>query len=68
MTEDQGNLKRDHPKHRFAGGIGYGLGCATAFGVFKLIPFKSFWLGLVILLACSSLGGFLAQKIASKWR
>ena len=66
MTEDPGNLKPDRPKHRFPGNIGAGIGCAIGLGVCHLIPFKSFWLGLVVVGACTGLGGFLAQKIASK--
>jgi hypothetical protein len=66
MTEDRGNLKRDRPKNRFAGSIGGGIGCAIGLGVCQLVPFKSLWLGLVIVGACTGLGCFLAQKIASK--
>jgi hypothetical protein len=66
MTEDPGNLKRHRPKHRFAAAIGGGLGCAIALGVCKLIGFESFWLGLVLVGGCIGLGGFLAQKIATK--
>ena len=66
MTEDPENLKRDRPKNRFVGSTGSGIGCAIGLGVCHLIPFKSFWLGLVVVGACTGLGGFLAQKIASK--
>jgi hypothetical protein len=66
MTEDPENLKQDRPKHRSARAIGSGLGCLIGLGVCHLIPFKSLWLGLVIVGACTGLGGFLAQKIASK--
>jgi hypothetical protein len=65
MTEDPGNLNRDRPKHLFASSIGGGIGCAIGVGVCHLIPFKSFWLGLVIVEACLCLG-ILVQKIATK--
>jgi hypothetical protein len=66
MTENRNTLKPNGLKQRRAGQIGAGLGCAAGLVICRLIPFQSFWLGLVIVGGCTGLGGYLAQKIASK--
>jgi len=66
MSQDPGNPKANHPRGRLAGAIGGSLGAAVALAVGKLIGYESFWLGLVLVACCIGIGGFLAQKIASR--
>jgi hypothetical protein len=68
MTEDPGNLKPQRPKHFLARAIGGGLGAATGIAVSKLTGFDSFWPWMVLVVGCTGIGVFLAQKIASKQR
>jgi len=67
MTENKNDLEPNGLKQRLAGGIGGVLGVSAGLGVGKLIPFESFWLGVVLVAGCSGIGIFLAQKVARKW-
>jgi hypothetical protein len=66
MTENRDTRTPNGLKQRRAGRIGSVLGCAAGLGIFKLIPFKSFLLELALVGGCIWVGGYLAQKIASK--
>ena len=68
MTEDPGNLKLQRPKHLLAMAIGGALGVSTIFAVYKLIGIDTerFWPFMVLVVGGSFIGGFPAQKIASK--
>ena len=58
--------KAKRPPNRVAAMIGGGLGVAAALAIGKLIGFENFWLGVALVGGCAGLGGFLAQKIATK--
>ena len=66
MNEDLGKEKQKRGRRRLAGVIGAFLGGAAAFGVGKLFPFESFWLGLLLLSAGIAIGGVLGQMVASR--
>jgi len=66
MTEDPGKLEQRRPKHILARAIGCLLGAAIGFAVYKLIGFEQGWLYMLLVVGCTFIGSFLAQKIASK--
>ena len=66
MNQEPANSKSKHPRGRLAGAIGAMFGGVAGLGISKLIGFESFWLGLMLVVGGIGMGGFLAQKIASK--
>ena len=66
MNQDPENPKAKHPRERLTGAIGAMVGGIAALGIGQLIGFESFWLGLIFVVGGIGLGGYLAQKIASK--
>ena len=68
MSQESPNPKANQAREVLAGMIGGGLGAAAALGLGKLIRIESFWLELVLMSGCVGIVGFLAQKIARKYR